>query len=183
MDAIATAIVVEHDETQLQDFVDGLGHILQYHLELTHIDYGSVNLNKMALRVFHEMAPHYEIIEAIRQKVKERDEVIDLTGDNNVIDLRQDEEMINLTGDEDVIDLTGDEDVIDLTGDEDMIDLTGDEDVIDLTGDEDVIDLTGDEDVIDLTGDEVFDLTQHDDLTHFCSVRSASYSPPPPYSP
>ncbi|KAF7942993.1 hypothetical protein EAE96_010939 [Botrytis aclada] len=162
-DAIATAIVVEHDETQ--DFVNGLGHILEYYLEHNNIDYGSVNLNRMAVRVFEDMAPHFEIMKAIQQKVKERDEVIDLTGDDNVIDPCQDEEMINLTGDEHVIDLTGDKDVIDLTGDED------------------VIDLTDDEHVVDWMGDEVVDLTQHEDFTHFHSVRLTSNDPPPPYSP
>ncbi|TGO56013.1 hypothetical protein BCON_0083g00050 [Botryotinia convoluta] len=152
----ATAIAAEHYEAQMQEwiyltewkcagFLEDLGYILQYYLDLAHIDYGSVNLNRMAVGVFHDMYLNLELKTAMLQMARERDE--GLTGDDNAIDLRQDEEMINLTGDEDVIDLTGDEDVI------------------------------------DLTGDEVVDLTQHEDLTHFRSVRSASYGPPPPYSP
>ncbi|KAF7877704.1 hypothetical protein EAF04_001375 [Stromatinia cepivora] len=136
MDAISAAVDVEDNNPQMQEIEEGLGHILQYHLKATHINYGSVNLNRMAFRVFQDSFLHFELKTAILQMARERDE--GLTGDDNAIDLRQDEEMINLTGDEDVI---------------------------------------------DLTGDEVVDLTQHEDLTHFRSVRSAPYGPPPPYSP
>ncbi|KAF7906120.1 hypothetical protein EAF00_000399 [Botryotinia globosa] len=73
VNAIAAAIVVEGDDPQMQDIEEGLGHLLQYHLNATRINHGSINVNRMAFRVFQDMdvvMDDFTIVKAVLPSAK-----------------------------------------------------------------------------------------------------------------